>query len=93
MFRVCYIVNKIIKEIHQRHCLAPIDNNRKTWEIKECEKCWKHSSQTHEAKTKEIHKRDGFGNVIKHLHKEAKLSLSFSPEVRICLRSYIKHSR
>ena len=46
----------------------------------------------HEAKTKENHKRDGFGNMIKHLHKLAKLSPSFSPEVRICLRSCIKHS-
>ena len=46
----------------------------------------------HEAKTKENHKRDGFGNVIKHLHKLAKLSPSFSSEVRICLRSCIKHS-
>ena len=26
---------------------------------------------------------------MKHLHKLAKLSPSFSPEVRICLRSYI----
>ena len=34
----------------------------------------------HEAKTKENHKRDGFGNVIKPLHKLAKLSPSFSPE-------------
>ena len=42
----------------------------------------------HEAKTKENHKRDGFGNMIKHLHKLAKVS----PEVRICLRSCIKHS-
>ena len=46
----------------------------------------------YEAKTKENHKHDGFGNVIKHLHKLAKLSPSFSPEVRICLRSCIKHS-
>ena len=38
------------------------------------------------AKKKENHKRDGFGNVIKHLHKLAKLSLSFSPEVRIGLK-------
>ena len=44
-----------------------------------------------EAKTKDNHKRDGFGNVIKHLHKLAKLS-PVSPEVRICLRSCIKHS-
>ena len=42
-----------------------------------------------EAKTKENYKCDGFGNVIKHLHKLAKLSPSFSPEV---LRSCIKHS-
>ena len=41
----------------------------------------------HEAKTKENHKRDRFGNMIKHLHKLAKL-----PEVRICLRSCTKHS-
>ena len=34
----------------------------------------------HEAKTKENHKRE-----------LAKLSPSFSPEARICLRSYIKH--
>ena len=40
----------------------------------------------------ENHKHDGFGNMIKHLHKLAKLSPLFSPEVRICLRSYIKHS-
>ena len=46
----------------------------------------------HEAKTKGNHKRDGFGNVIKPLQKIAKLSPSFSPEVRICLRSCIKHS-
>ena len=45
----------------------------------------------HEAKTKE-NKRDGFGNMIKHLHKLAKLSPSSSPEVRICLRSCIEHS-
>ena len=45
-----------------------------------------------EAKTKENHKCDGFGNVIKHFHKLAKLSPSFSPQVRICLRSCIKHS-
>ena len=43
----------------------------------------------HKAKTKENHKHDGFGNVIKHLHKLAKLSPSFSPEVGICLRSCI----
>ena len=47
----------------------------------------------HEAKTKENHKRDGFGNMVKHLHKLVKLSPSFSPEVRICLRSCIKHSQ
>ena len=46
----------------------------------------------HEAKTKENHKHDGFENVIKHLHKLAKLSPLFFPEVRICLRSCIKHS-
>ena len=33
-----------------------------------------------------------FGNVIQHLHKLARISPSFSPEVRICLRSCIKHS-
>ena len=33
-----------------------------------------------------------FGNMMKHLHKLGKLSPLFSPEVRICLRSYIKHS-
>ena len=44
-----------------------------------------------EAKTKDNHKRDGFGNVIKHLHKLAKVSPSFSPEVCICLRSCIRH--
>ena len=49
-------------------------------------------SHLHEAKTKENHKHEGLGNVIKHLHKLAKLSPSFSPEVRICLRSCIKHS-
>ena len=47
---------------------------------------------SHKAKTKENHKRDGFGNMIKHLHKLAKLSPSFSPEVHICSRSRIKHS-
>ena len=46
----------------------------------------------HEAKTTENHKRDGFGNMIKHLHKLAKVSPSFSPEVRICLRRRIRHS-
>ena len=46
----------------------------------------------HKAKKKENHKCDGFGNVIKDLHKLAKLSPSFSPEVRICLRSCIKNS-
>ena len=46
----------------------------------------------HEAKTKENHKHDRFGNTIEHLLRLAKLSLSFSPEVRICLRSCIKHS-
>ena len=51
-----------------------------------------HFKIIHEAKIKENHKRDGFGNVIKHLYKLAKLSPSFSPEVRICLRSCIKHS-
>ena len=40
------------------------------------------------SKTKENHKRDGFGNTIKHLHK---LSPSFSSEAHICLRSCIKH--
>ena len=45
----------------------------------------------HKAKTKENHKCDRFGNMIKHLHKLAKLSPSFSPEVHICLRSRIKH--
>ena len=46
----------------------------------------------HKAKTKENQKCDGFGNMIIHLYKLAKLSPSFSPEVRICLRSCIKHS-
>ena len=46
----------------------------------------------HEATTKENHKHNGFGNMMKYLHKLAKHSPSFSPEVRICLRSYIKHS-
>ena len=55
-------------------------------------KTFSNSLIIHEIKTKENHKRDGFGNVIKHLHKLAKLSPSFSPEVRICLRSHIKHS-
>ena len=35
----------------------------------------------HEAKTKENHKRDRFGNGIKHLHKLAKLFPSFSKYV------------
>ena len=51
-----------------------------------------HSLIIHSTKTKENHKCDGFGNMIKHLHKLAKLSPLFSPEVRICLRSCIKHS-
>ena len=45
------------------------------------------------AKRKENHKRDGFRNVIKHLHKLAKLSSSFFPEICICLRSCIIHSQ
>ena len=55
------------------------------------EKLFSNSLIIHEAKTKENHKRNGFGNMMKHLHKLAKLSPSFSPEARICLRSYIKH--
>ena len=43
----------------------------------------------HEAKTKETPSVTGFGNVIQPLYKLAKLSPSFSPEVRICLRSRI----
>ena len=34
----------------------------------------------------------GFGNVMQNLHKLAKLSSSFSPEVPICLRSCVIHS-
>ena len=51
---------------------------RKNWS----EKNFSNSLIIHEAKTKENRKRNGFGNMMKHLHKLAKLSPSFSPEAR-----------
>ena len=54
--------------------------------------CFSNSLIIHKAKTKENHRHGGFGNMIKHLHKFAKLSPSFSPEVHICFRGCIKHS-